>query len=142
MPNIGEIWRKERYYIDDNGEWQPKFILFLGTNRCNDLINRLLTKRAHGRSTNSGCSHGYPYGGFFLGVPGSPRLIHPSWVDIRRQNDIDSDLFAQFAHEYTFETVLSGQLLCEIIKCVADADDTTYEQEQCLRNLLAQLRCA
>lgn len=141
MPNIGEIWRKDRYYQDDNGAWMPKFILFLGTNRSNDFINRLLTKRAHGRLTVAGCSHAYPYGGFYLGIPGSPRLLQPSWVDIRKQPDIDADFFALRASEFTFEMTLTGQVLYDIINCVAEAEDTTVEQESCLRDSLAALRC-
>lgn len=141
MPNIGEIWRKDRYYQDDHGVWQTKYLIILGQNNCGDYINKLLTSRPHGRSTIEGCSHAYPFGGFFLGILGSVNLNSPTWIDTRKQNDIDSQAFITYQADFQLEMTISGRKLCEIISCVAAADDTTTAQAGFLRDTLAALSC-
>ena len=45
----GQIYRHDRFYKNENGEWQTKYLLVLTGSPDGDVVFRLLTSRAHGR---------------------------------------------------------------------------------------------
>ena len=103
---------------------------------------RLLTSRAHGRPEHPPCYHGAPYAGFFLGYLGGV-LSAKSWVDLRFSDDYDGQVFAAdlAANVLTPTAVLSPDILCRVLDCVANADDTTRQQECLIRDQRAILCC-
>ena len=74
----GQIYRHDRFYKNENGEWQTKYLLVLTGSPDGDVVFRLLTSRAHCRRENPRCYHGDPYPGFFLGYLGR-ELTAKSW---------------------------------------------------------------
>jgi hypothetical protein len=140
LPMPGSIFRHARYYRTDDG-WQPKFLLVLAAD-ADSLVYRLLTSRAHGRPEAPPCYHGDPYPGFYLGLLGG-LLTAKSWLDLRRQDDYDTQHFAadQSAGWLIPETTLSLVALCAALDCAASADDTTRRQEARLRDQRATLNC-
>lgn len=138
---VGEIYRHSRFYTDGRGELKPKFLLVLANPPNGDVVARLLTSQAHGRPEDPPCFHGLPYGGYFLGVPGSP-LIAKTWVDLRHLDDLDHGEFEKAIANGTvaLSMTLATKTMCDILACVAASDDTTHQQERHLRDLLATLR--
>ncbi|MFO1428928.1 MAG: hypothetical protein U1F76_02125 [Candidatus Competibacteraceae bacterium] len=138
----GRIYRHDRFYKDENGKWQIKYLLVLTTSPDGDVVFRLLTSRAHGRPENPRCYLGYPYPGFFLGYLGG-ELTAKSWLDLRIQDDYDNTAFAndQAAGCLTLIFTLPLVTFCEALDCVAGADDTTRQQERLIRNQRTALNC-
>jgi len=138
----GQIYRHDRFYKNENGEWQTKYLLVLTGSPDGDVVFRLLTSRAHGRPENPRCYHGDPYPGFFLGYLGR-ELTAKSWLDLRRQDDYDSVAFVdcRAAGRLTLILTLPLAMLCQALDCTANADDTTRQQERLIRNQRAALDC-
>lgn len=128
-------------FLFTNGERKNKYLLLLAVSRSGDYIFRLLTSRPHGRATHPPCHHGNPYPSFYLDTAGG-LLPKESWLDLRPQLDYDSVDFDSFlsSGRITLIGLVSKPLLCAALECVADADDTTYAQEQALRDGLDGLR--
>ncbi len=140
--NPGEIYRHDAFYRNrDTGELERKYLLVLAHTPGNDIVARLLTSRAHGRSEHPRCYHGLPYGGFYLGTPGAP-LTSKTWVDLRYLDDIDASAAQRLSQQGILGLVitLSEALLAEVLECVAAADDTTRRQEIAIRDVLANMR--
>jgi len=81
-----------------------------------------------------------PYSGFPLGAPGG-ELSWPTWVDLRQQDDYDSDVFRGRMVKNIIRSVLQlapGQLR-DLLECAANADDTTPNQGRKIRDALASL---
>lgn len=138
----GDICRHERFYRNpETGELEPKYLLCLARTPAGDFVARLLTSRAHGRPEQPPCYHGYPYPGFYLGVPGGP-LGARTWLDLRHLEDLDEFEFASKERQGILTRVLSldHKLLVPAIECAAGAEDTTRYQEQALRDELDRLR--
>ena len=137
----GEIYRYAEFYVTGAGELASKYLLVLATPAGSDVVVRLLTSRAHGRPEAPPCYHGKPYGGYFVGILGKP-LVQKSWVDLRYLDDLDPEDFRQFEAAGRLSQVaqLPNELLREIVLCVAGADDTTKQQERCLRDTLDTMR--
>lgn len=138
----GDICRHERFYRDRQGNWQRKYLLVLAGTPSGDVIYRLLTSRAHGRPTAPPCFHGLPYPGFYLGVLGSP-LTADSWLDLHHADDYDGADFVADLAAGRLQRIcgLPVTTLCPALDCVAAADDTTRQQEACIRDARAGLDC-
>ena len=137
----GAIYRHTRFYRDETtGELLPKYLTVLAALRGGDVVFRLLTSRPHGRRENPPCSHGDPYPRFYLGVLGSP-LTEKSWLDLRGSEDFESGEFRAELSGKILEPVarLNGRMLRAAMECAAAATDTTYAQEQAIRDRLACL---
>jgi hypothetical protein len=137
----GQIFRHARYYRSA-GEWKSKYLLVLAGAPGGDVIYRLLTSRAHGRPKQPPCFHGDPYPGFYLGLLGGP-LTADSWLDLQRTEDYDGQSFLADIGSGALQqiTALPPDLLCPALGCVANADDTTREQEHCIRDARAAVGC-
>lgn len=137
----GDIFRDSEFYIAPSGEIKAKYLLVLAAQEASDLVIRLLTSRAHGRPEIPPCFHGMPYAGYFLGVPGGA-LSMKTWVDLRYQDDLDTDDFHKRQRKglITHALSLRVDVLRPVLECVAGADDTTRQQERLLRNTLTTLR--
>lgn len=138
----GEIFRHDRFYRnDESGELQYKYLLVLARTRSADFVARLLTSRAHGRPEHPPCYHGYPYPGFYLGVPGEP-LTTRTWLDLRTLDDLEEFEAARRMRDGLLTRImtLSRATLIEALECAAGADDTTREQQRAMRDQLASLR--
>jgi hypothetical protein len=137
----GDIYRIPAFYADvSTGALLSKYILILAKHPSGDLVARLLTSRAHGRPQAPPCFQGYPYPGFFLGVPGTP-LAEPTWVDLRAFYDVDRAALAlRIDRGATLSMSLPRAQLLDVMACVAGADDTTQAQERALRDTLSALR--
>lgn len=138
----GDICRHERFYRNpETGELEPKYLLCLARTPAGDFVARLLTSRAYGRPERPPCYHGYPYPGFYLGVPGGS-LGARTWLDLRPLEDLDELEVVRKERRQTLTQVmtLDRALLVPAIECVAGAEDTTRYQEQALRDELARLR--
>ncbi len=138
----GDICRHERFYRDVQGNWQRKYLLVLAGTPAGDVIYRLLTSRAHGRPTAPPCFHGLPYPGFYLGVLGGP-LTADSWLDLHHADDYDGVDFAADLAGGPMRRIgrLPTPTPCLALDCVAAADDTTRQQEGCIRDARAGLEC-
>ncbi len=137
----GGIFRHERFYLDRaTGVLHRKYLLILAAPPDRDLVVRTLTSRAHGRRENPACFHGDPYPGFYLGVPGGA-LSLKTWVDLRAQDDLDVDEFHRLQRQgvVEWELDLDETALKAALDCVAGAQDTTRQQEQMIRDVLARL---
>lgn len=137
----GTIYRHGRFYLDSTtGEMKPKFLLVLAISPAGDLVVRLLTSRAHGRPEDPPCFHGWPYAGFYLGVLGAPLGVK-SWLDLRQQDDLDTDDFNRGIRKGLVTKVmeLPSAMLIPALDCVARADDTTRQQQTLMRDVLAKL---
>lgn len=137
----GAIYRHSRFYRDEaTGELLPKYLVLLAALPGGDVVFRLLTSRQHGRREHPPCYHGDPYPGFYLGVLGNP-LPQKSWLDLRGIEDFESGEFRSELAEKILEPVtrLSGAVLRAAMECAAAATDTTYAQEQAIRDQLACL---
>lgn len=137
----GAIYRHTRFYLDSTtGEMKPKFLLVLAISPAGDLVVRLLTSRAHGRPEDPPCFHGWPYAGFYLGVLGAPLRVK-SWLDLRQQDDLDTDDFNRAIRKGFVTKVmeLPQPILIPALDCAARADDTTRQQETLMRDVLAKL---
>jgi len=137
----GDIYRRENFYADAlTGELLPKFLLFMAPTRGGDWVFRLLTSREQGRRREPPCSHGDPYPGYFLGTPGGP-LVKDTWVDLRSWPDADADDARRLIGKgvMTLVSRLTGRQLRAALECTAAAADTTRQQEQAIRDLLAEL---
>ena len=137
----GEIFRHARYYRSA-GEWKSKYLLILAGTPGGDVIYRLLTSRAHGRPKKPRCFHGDPYPGFYLGVLGGP-LTADSWLSLHPTDDYDGSALLTGIQSGDIQpiTSLPMTLLCPALDCVANADDTTQQQEHCIRDVRAALGC-
>lgn len=142
MPLPGEIYRHDRYYQNVQGEWEAKYLVVLAFTPGQDIIYRLLTSAPHGRPERPPCYHGDPYPGYYLGVPGNP-LTRPTWVDLRAADDYDSRDFDADTASGTLSLIVNLPLsvLCAVLACVANAEDTTREQHQALLDQKARLGC-
>lgn len=138
----GQIYRHDRFYRSEAGEWKRKYLLVLASTPGGDVIYRLLTSRAHGRPTTPPCSHADPYPSFYLGHLGDP-LTGNSWLDLRECEDYEGQAFVQEMRGGDLHPVatLPVKQLCPALDCTASADDTTRQQERCIRNARAALNC-
>lgn len=120
---------------------EPKYLVALARTPGDDIVARLLTSRPHGRREKPPCFHGFPYPGFYLGVPGGG-LTQKSWVDLRYLDDLDSTdaLRLQKKGVLSLVMTLHAKLLVEVLDCSAAADDTSILQERCIRDQLAKIR--
>lgn len=128
-------------FLFKNGESKNKYLLLLAVSRSDDYIFRLLTSRPHGRPTDPPCYHGNPYPSFYLDTVGGimPKV---SWLDLGKQDDFDKSDFDSMLSTGQISLIgpVSKPLFCAVLGCVADADDTTFAQEQALRDLLSESR--
>lgn len=143
MPNAGEIYRHDAFYVDRaTGRLMPKFLLLLVVPGNGDYIARLLTSRAVGRRTTPpACDHSDPYPGYCLGIPGGS-LTQPTWVDLRALDDLDRYDFHRDLENgrLTLAQGLSEAVLIDVLDCVAGAEDTSGDQERRIRDHAAALR--
>lgn len=142
MPLPGEIYRHDRYYRNEQGQWQSKYFVALAFSLGQDVIHRTLTSRRNGRPETPPCYHGDPYPGYFLGVPGAP-LTRPTWVDLRAADDYDSRDFDAETTNGTLSLIMNLPLpvLCAVLLCTANAQDTTHQQNLMLLDQKAKLDC-
>lgn len=139
----GQIYRHNRFYRDPDAQtWQSKYLLLLSDTAGGDIIFRLLTSRAHGRPESPRCYHGDPYPSFYLGHLGG-ELGAKSWLDLRKQDDYDGQMFAKAiaGSMLVYIMTLSKADLCLALDCAARADDTTRQQEQQMLNQRVALNC-
>ena len=61
MPLPGEIYRHDRFYRNEQGEWEAKYLVVLAFTAGRDVICRTLTSRRNGRPEAPPCYHGSPY---------------------------------------------------------------------------------
>ncbi|MGA9827461.1 MAG: hypothetical protein WBQ57_03855 [Rhodanobacteraceae bacterium] len=136
----GEIYRDARFYVAVTGEPKAKYLLVLATPKNDDIVARLLTSLPRGRPETPPCYHGAPYGGYFLGIPGAP-LTQETWVDLRYLDDLDPDDFRKRETKGILSRVarLPVDLLREILRCVAEDDDTTRQEDRHLRDAIDAL---
>jgi hypothetical protein len=135
----GDIYRREHYYADPlTGELLSKYLLFMSPMRSGDWVFRLLTSREHGRRRDPPCDHGDPYPGYFLGPLDGP-LVKNTWVDLRSCPDADADDVRVLIRKGVMKLItrLTGPRLRAALECTAAAADTTRQQEQAIRDLLA-----
>lgn len=142
MPLPGEIYRHDRFYRNEQGAGEAKYIVVLAFTPGQDIVHRTLTSRRNGRPEEPPCYHGDPYPGYYLGVPGNP-LTRPTWVDLRATDDYDSDDFNIDMANGALQLIMTLPLpvLCAVLACTANAQDTTRQQNQALLDLKAQLEC-
>lgn len=142
MPAPGSVYLHNRFYRDSAGNWRTKYLLILTTTPDGDLIFRLLTSRQYGRPKAPPCYHDDPYPGFYLGRLGGP-LTSDSWLDLRAQDDYDRVEFNRSleAGDLALVMELDADDLCRALECTASADDTTRQQERCMRNQRGALNC-
>jgi len=142
MPLPGEIYRHDRFYRNEQGAWEAKYLVVLAFTPGQDVIHRTLTSRKNGRPEAPPCYHGDPYPGYYLGVPGTP-LTRPTWVDLRAMDDYDSDDFDADMARGTLQFIMNLPLpvLCAVLACTANAEDTTHQQNQALLDQKAHLGC-
>jgi hypothetical protein len=138
----GRIYRDSSFYLDpDSGELKPKFFLVLAAPPTTDIVIRLLTSRYSSvRPEDPPCYHGDPYPGFYLGIPGKA-LIHKTWLDLRKLDDLDPWDFNRYLEERRISEVhtLPADQFKAALACAASADDTTTRQERLIRDVLAGL---
>jgi hypothetical protein len=91
----GQVLGHPRYYRNQQGTWQLKYVLVLAGSPGGDVIHRVLTSRAYGRPKSPPCYHGDPYPGFYLGRLGGP-LSTDSWLDLHDADDFDGDCFLEW----------------------------------------------
>jgi hypothetical protein len=135
----GDVFRHDSFYADrQSGELLPKFLLFMAPTRSGDWVFRLLTSREQGRPRDPPCYHGDPYPGYFLGTLGSP-LVRDTWVDLRTCPDADIEDVRALIGKGVMRLVtrLTGSRMRAALECTAAAADTTRQQEQAIRDLLA-----
>lgn len=103
-----------------------------------DWVFRLLTSCEQGRRRDPPCYHGEPYPGYFLGMLGGP-LARDTWVDLRPCPDADIDDVQALIRKGVMRLVtrLTGSRLRAALECTAAAADTTRQQEQAIRDVLA-----
>lgn len=138
----GEIYRHDQFYRDSTtGELKPKYLVLLAPTPSNDWVARLLTSRANMRLEMPRCSLQYPYPGYFLGVPGMA-LPLKTWVDLRWMPDSDSLDAERLVRLGILQMVmeLPKHTMASLLECVANADDTTRQQEKALRDQLGVIR--
>jgi hypothetical protein len=138
----GRVYRHARYYRDAAGDWKVKYLLVLAGTPGSDVVYRLLTSRAHGRPRSPPCWHGDPYPGFYLGRLGGP-LSADSWLSLQQADDFDGPAFLAALRDGLLAQVadLPLALLCPAMDCAATADDTTRQQEGCIRDARTVLGC-
>lgn len=136
----GQVVRHARYYRDQEGAWKVRYLLVLAGTPGGDVIYRLLISRAYGRARSPRCIHGVPYPGFYLGLLGRP-LKTQSWLNLQQADDYDGLAFLAGLRDGVIEPVvtLSVPLLCSVLDCAANANDTTRQQEGCIRDVRAAL---
>lgn len=137
-----QIFRHVRYYRNAAREWKSKYLLVLASSPSGDVIYRLLTSRAYGRPKTPPCFLGLPYPGFYLGYLGGP-LTADSWLSLRQSDDYDERAFLTDMQSDAIQYIatLPMALLCPVLDCVARAEDTTRQQERCIRDVRANLNC-
>ena len=142
MPLPGEIYRHDHFYQNEQGGWGAKYLVVLAFTPGRDVIHRTLTSRRNGRPEAPPCYHGDPYPGYYLGVPGA-LLTLATLVDLRAMDDYDSDDFETEIANGTLQFIMTLPLpvLCAVLACAANADDTTKQQNQALLNQKAHLAC-
>jgi hypothetical protein len=136
------VFRDARYYRDEVGAWKAKYLLVLAGTPGGDVVYRLLTSRPHGRPKSPPCYQGLPYPAFYLGLLGG-RLSGDSWLSLQHADDFDGLDFLAAFEDGRLEVVLDLplNLLCPAMECAAIADDTTRQQESCIRDARAALPC-
>lgn len=127
-------------YVFTDGASKNKYLLLLAVSRSGDYIFRLLTSRSHGRSIHPPCHHGNPYPSFYLDTAGG-MLPKQSWLDLCKQDDYDQQDFDSELSTGRINLIGSvpAPMFRAALQCVAGADDTTYAQEQALRDMLSGL---
>lgn len=142
MPLPGEIYRHDRYYQNAQGGWEAKYLVVLAFSPGQDIIYRLLTSEQHGRPQAPPCYHGDPYPSYYLGIPGNP-LTRPTWVDLRAADDYDRNDFDADTANGTLSLIMNLPLLvlCAVLTCAANAEDTTNQQNRAMLDQRARLAC-
>lgn len=140
---VGAVLRHAAFYVDsETGALEAKYFVVLAAPPKDDIVFRLLTSgHADKRPKDPPCFHGYPYQGFYLGVLGQP-LVQPTWLDLRRCDDLDRWEFARHEADGKIKQImqLPGALLRQAMQCAAGSDDVTQRQERLIRDAMAALR--
>jgi len=70
-------------------------------------------------------------------------LTRPTWVDLRAMDDYDSEDFDADIANGTLQFIMNLPLpvLCAVLACAANAEDTTHQQNQALLDQKAHLDC-
>lgn len=138
---VGYIYRHAALYRDPlTGNLMPKYLVALACAPGGDIVARLLTSKATGRSISPTCSHRAPYPGYFLGVLGGP-LSANSWVDLRVLDDLDDgDAQSLLRKGIVSETMpLPPEHTRPLLECLVGAPDTRTGQARAIRDQLARL---
>ena len=66
-----------------------------------------------------------------------------SWLDLREADDFDGPAFSTGVQRGLIQPIatLPLALFCPALDCAANADDTTRQQERCIRDVRADLSC-
>jgi hypothetical protein len=141
MPKPREVWRHNKYYLDDAG-WHRKYLLVLATGG-GDVVYRLLTSRVNGRPTNPPCFHGDVYPSFYLGIPPAQGLGRPTWLDLRLADDMELLDFERLRANgvLAYTDTIPGSLMCDALLCAAQAPDTTMLQRKRMFDMRVVLGC-
>lgn len=135
---VGCVYHHDAFYSDrDTGELLGKYLVILALPTGGDVVFRVLTSR-HAHTRPPGCHHGSPYPGFAIGVPGG-ELDRPTWVDLREQDDYDTDVFRGRIARQLIRPVLQVDpaTLRELLTCAAGADGTTRHQGRHIQDAMA-----
>jgi len=70
-------------------------------------------------------------------------LARPTWVDLRAADDYDAGDFEADLASGTLRLIMNLPLpvLCAVLACAANAEDTTSQQNQALLDQKARLDC-
>lgn len=144
-PSLGEIWTHKSYYRNAAGQSEAKHLLILGVSKF-DVVYRVITSVSTGRVVSPACCHGHPaamYPAYFLGAGVAPVLPLDSWVDLQLTDDYDFLDWTKLwnAGVLLKAATLAPAILCEVLKCAANAPDTTYAQESHMMNARSTLGC-
>lgn len=139
MPVVGEIWLDNDFFGDGT---KRKFLLVLAV-VSGDVTFRVLTSQPKGRGETPRCFHGDPFAGFFLGILGAP-LSKPSWLDLDDTDDMDELLFKKqvASGKLAQVTRLDRPLLCQALRCAANASDTSVRQRNRILAEVTSLGCS
>lgn len=123
-----------------DGASKGKLFIILGIAPSNDYIVARTTSNPQRKSWQYGCHNDEPDPSFCIPIG---RNVFPldTWICLDYLMDLDDYELKAKTKMGSIEQkgVLPGDILRDLLACAASAEDTTYQQEQTIRDILAEL---
>ncbi|CAB3847156.1 hypothetical protein LMG2828_01750 [Achromobacter piechaudii] len=139
---LGQIWRNERYYLSDDGQWKPKFEVVLAQSPdSDDVLTACFTSKPHGLTDAPACCIGPQRFGYYVGLLGKPMELE-SWVDFKSvdyRDPFETNKWFKGGFVKLSGLLLTNTVLRDVLECLKQSDDLKKRQSNWIHSTLGKL---